>query len=196
MKARLSQQDFERAAQALNVDVAAIRAVVAVEASGEGFLVDGRPKILFERHWFRRLTNNRFNQSHPDLSNLKPGGYARGATAEERMIREWVRLDRAMDLDRKAAMESASWGLPQILGVNHKAAGCATIDEFYFKMFESEGTQLDLMINFLRSKRLDVFLRNRNWAGFARRYNGPQFAKNRYDEKLATSYRYFSSRQG
>lgn len=195
MKARLSQQDFERAAQTLRVEVAAIRAVVAVEASGEGFLVDGRPKILFERHWFRRLTNNRFNQSHPDLSNIKPGGYAKGATAEARMIAEWVRLDRAMDLDRKAAMEAASWGLPQILGVNFKAAGCSSIDEFYFKMFESEGTQLDLMVNFLKSKKIDVFLRNKDWAGFARRYNGPQFAKNRYDQKLATSYKYFIGNQ-
>lgn len=194
MKARLSQHDFVRAARTLDVEVAAIRAVLAVETNGEGFLLDGRPKILFERHWFRRLTNNRFNASHPDLSSITPGGYSRGPTAEDRMRREWDRLTGAISLDESAAIQSASWGLPQILGVNYRAAGCRTVQAFRERMSESEGAQLDLMVNFLISKGLQRFLVARDWAGFARRYNGPAFAKNRYDEKLATSYRYFISK--
>ena len=183
-----------RAAQTLDVKVAAIRAVLAVETNGEGFLQDGRPKILFERHWFRRLTNNRFNAPHPDLSSITPGGYSRGPTAEERMRREWDRLTRATSLDESAAIQAASWGLPQILGVNYRTAGCRTVQEFRERMSESEGAQLDLMVNFLISKGLRRFLVARDWRGFARRYNGPAFAKNRYDEKLATSYRYFLSK--
>ena len=34
-------------------------------------------------------------------------------------------------------------------------------------------------------------LQNKNWAEFARRYNGPAYAQNRYDEKLAEAYRLF-----
>lgn len=31
-------------------------------------------------------------------------------------------------------------------------------------------------------------LMNRDWAAFARAYNGPAYAKNRYDQKLAAAY--------
>ena len=31
-------------------------------------------------------------------------------------------------------------------------------------------------------------LQNRNWADFAKRYNGPAYAQNKYDEKLAKAY--------
>ncbi|MFA7308428.1 MAG: N-acetylmuramidase domain-containing protein [Hyphomicrobium sp.] len=32
-------------------------------------------------------------------------------------------------------------------------------------------------------------MRNRQWAAFARRYNGPGYRKNRYDTLLANAYR-------
>jgi len=45
--------NFEKAANMLDVEVAAIRAVHQVEAGGRsGFLPDGRPMILFEGHSF------------------------------------------------------------------------------------------------------------------------------------------------
>src|SRR5690606_34779310 len=74
---RLSMADYQRAASALGVDVATVRAVADVESSGGGFLADGRPKILFERHIFARETGGRFNQSHPGISG-PAGGYGAG----------------------------------------------------------------------------------------------------------------------
>jgi hypothetical protein len=35
-------------------------------------------------------------------------------------------------------------------------------------------------------------LRRNDWAGFARGYNGPGYADNRYDTKLASAYSNFS----
>ena len=52
----LTDADFARAAEALNVEVAAIRAVAEVEAAGAGFIADGRPAVLYEPHVFHRLT--------------------------------------------------------------------------------------------------------------------------------------------
>jgi hypothetical protein len=35
-------------------------------------------------------------------------------------------------------------------------------------------------------------LQAKNWAEFAKRYNGPAYAQNRYDEKLAKAYAKFA----
>src|SRR5690242_1760740 len=52
----LTHEDFARAAEALDVEPAAIRAVAEVEAAGAGFLADGRPAILYEAHVFHAET--------------------------------------------------------------------------------------------------------------------------------------------
>ena len=41
---------------------------MAVETSGQGFLPNRRPQILFERHIFSTLTKRRFDASHPNIS--------------------------------------------------------------------------------------------------------------------------------
>ena len=41
---------------------------------------------------------------------------------------------------------------------------------------------------FIQSNRLDTYLRNKDWAGFAKRYNGPAYAENQYDKKLEKAY--------
>jgi hypothetical protein len=71
MSTRVSQGDSWAAlAASLDVEVATLRAVAAVEAAGSGFLPDDptRPKILFEGHAFHRLTGGRFGNARPDLS--------------------------------------------------------------------------------------------------------------------------------
>src|SRR5260370_5919444 len=56
LSVHLSDADLIAAAETLNVPVAAIRAVNEIESRGQGFLPDGRPVILFERHvFYKRL---------------------------------------------------------------------------------------------------------------------------------------------
>lgn len=177
----LLDRDYTQAANLLNLEVAVIRAVVEVEAAGSGFLPDGRPKILFERHWFFKLTPLPVSQTRSDLSNPKPGGYLGG-------IREWDRLNDALNLDRIPALKSASWGLGQVMGFNYKLAGYSDVEEFVNAMHISEGKHLQAMMNFIKSQNLDKALRSRDWVAFARGYNGPAFARNQYDKKLAAAY--------
>ena len=177
----LSNTDYTRAGNLLNVEIAAIRAVVEVETAGSGFLSDGRPKILFERHWFYQISALPLSKTHPHLSNSKPGGYLGGSN-------EWVRLNDAIKLDRIPALKSASWGLGQVMGFNHKIAGYSDIEEFVNAMHHSEGKHLEAMMNFIKSQNLDKALRSRDWAAFARGYNGPAYRRNKYDEKLAAAY--------
>lgn len=183
----LEPQDFERVAKKLDISVAAIRAVVAVEAAGSGFLKDGRPKILFEAHHFSRMTGRRYDRSHPTLSSrswnrsLYLGG-----------VREWTRLQQAAALNRDAAWKSASWGLGQVMGFNYPICGFRDIEQFVKAQERSEGDQLETMFEFIRANGLHHALRRQDWRTFARGYNGAGFAKNRYDQKLAAAYRRFA----
>ncbi|KIQ97404.1 N-acetylmuramidase domain-containing protein [Lysobacter sp. A03] len=178
---QLTMADYQRAASTLGVDVATVRAVADVESSGGGFLADGRPKILFERHIFARETGGRFNGSHPGISG-SPGGY--GASGAN----QHARFEQAFKLDPAAAMKSASWGEFQIMGFNHKMVGYDSVGKFVDAMRSSAGSQLDAFVSFIESAGLKGKLQNRDWAGFARGYNGPGYAKNNYDGKMAAAY--------
>jgi hypothetical protein len=179
---RLTDQDFIDAANALNTEVAVIRAVAEVEARGAGFIADGRPKILFEGHWFRKLTNRRYDATHPHLSKEYP------ASRQYYKLDQWKRMDEAMTLNRIAALQSASFGVFQIMGFNFKECGFASVEEFYTAMCESEGRQLLAFVAFVKSKKLDRHLRAKNWAAFAEGYNGADFRTNKYDSKMADAY--------
>jgi peptidoglycan hydrolase-like protein with peptidoglycan-binding domain len=185
----LTDGDYRAVAQSIGCEVAAVRAVVDVEAAGSGFFKDGRPKILFEAHWFSAFTDSRYDDSNPNISSpvwnrrLYLGGVA-----------EWDRLYQAILLDRNAALKSASWGLGQVMGFNHPAAGYRDAESFVRDMHVSEGRQLQAMFNFIKTNRLDRFLISRNWASFAFGYNGEGYRSNAYDEKLADAYAYWANR--
>jgi peptidoglycan hydrolase-like protein with peptidoglycan-binding domain len=179
---RLTMQDYVDAAKLLGVEVEIIRAVHEVEAAGKGFLADGRPKILFERHIFFRETGGRFATSHPHLCNRRSGGYLGNE-------REWPRLEEAKTLDRTAALRSASWGLGQVMGFNHKLAGYDNVEDFVLDMYESESKQFKAMLGYIQSATMTMVpaLKNYGWEVFARDYNG-KGAVPVYAPKLEKAY--------
>jgi hypothetical protein len=189
----LTLQQLDAAAQELRCDLAMIMAVAEVEAPKGPFLPDGRPSILFERHWFHKLTGGKHSKKHPEISSSKAGGYKGGAA-------EWVRLARARELDEDAALMSASWGMFQILGVNHGAAGHGDVHAFVEMMHRQEVVEVDgaaqptvpgqlaAFVSFIVSKGLDGPLRRREFATVAKGYNGPNYRINRYDDKMAGAF--------
>lgn len=186
----MSEADFERAADRLGCEVAAIKAVAEVESGGRsGFLRNGQPKILFESRWFHKLTDGIYDATHPDISTPTwVRNYAGGA-------KEYRRLEKAIALDRKAALKSASWGKFQVLGVNHEVAGFRGVEGFVKAQMKSEGKHLDAFVGFVERNRLDDELRDLRWADFARGYNGPGYKKNRYDTKMAAAYKKHSGKE-
>jgi hypothetical protein len=182
---KFTDEAVTAAAAKIGCAVAAVRAVIDVESRG-GFYSDGRPKILFERHYFSRLTGHKYDAAHPDISNRKAGGYKGG-------IAEYDRLGRAIALDRDAALRSASWGAFQIMGDNCGVCGFSNVEDFVKAMVAGEPEQLAAFVSFVKTNHLDDELVRLDWAGFARGYNGPAYKTNRYDEKLAAAYRLHNS---
>jgi len=175
------------AAAFANVETIAIQAVIAVETRGDGFLDDGRPKILFERHHFSAITKRRFDASDPDISSRTPGGYVGGAGEYDRLARAQA-LVAGLPVFADAGLRAASWGLPQIMGDNYAAAGFDNVQDFVAAMCAGEDQQLLAMAHFLVAAGCDVDLRLGDFPDFARRYNGPNYAANGYDRKLAAEF--------
>lgn len=189
-KGYLKEADIRYAAELLQVEPAAIKAVVQVESAGTGYLKDGRVKILFERHIFYKelvkAKGKAFAESMaaeaPHVCHPQPGGYRGG-------VAEYPRLARAIGIDKTAGMAAASWGLFQIMGLNHAAAGFDSVDEFVDAMKESEGQQLRAFANFVRAnKAMHTALQKKDWEKFASLYNGPAYKRHNYDSKLANAY--------
>lgn len=180
----LLPEDFVDDAAKIGCEVEAIRAVAAVESSGSGFDPEGFPKTLFEGHVFSRLTKGVFDKSYPNLSYPKWTKQFYGATWKE----EKARLNMACVLNRQAALMSASWGLFQIMGTNFATSGCVSIQEFVNTMCKDANSQMDLFTQFILHSGLADELRDKRWADFARIYNGPAYAVNKYDVKIAAAY--------
>jgi hypothetical protein len=105
---------------------------------------------------------------------------------------EYNRLEQARKIHREAADASASWGMFQIMGFNFASCGEKSVESFVNAMCESECKQLILSGRFIRQSGMLTALQAKNWTEFAKRYNGPAYAHNRYDEKLAKAYAKFA----
>ena len=194
----LKNQDLVNAAQRLDVPLASVYAVNEVESNGKGFLDNGKPVILFERHiMYRQLATPRNDGDNvvqlklhaaelatlnPAIVNPKPGGYAGGSA-------EHQRLSHARLIDDNAALESASWGAFQIMGFHWQRLGYASVQAFVAAMSASESQQFDAFVRFIETDpALHKALKARKWAEFAKIYNGPNYQRNLYDIKLQRAF--------
>jgi hypothetical protein len=184
MKPALTEQDFADAAGQLGCEIAAIKAVCQVEAPRGGFNPDDTPVTLFEGHKFHKFTNGQFDIEAPDLSypTWTRKHYGKTWQAEQN------RLQRAMVLDREAALRSASWGKFQIMGFNHESVGFPSIQGFVNAMYAGEREHLMAFVMFVLKNGLAPSLRRKDWPAFARGYNGSGYAENKYDDKMAAAY--------
>ena len=183
----LHRDGLTAAATHVGVDPEVLWSVVVVETSGCGFLPDRRPAILFERHIFRDRTGRRFNASHPDISG-PAGGYGPSGA------HQFERLEEAIACDRRAALESASWGLGQVMGFNATLAGFRDVEDMVAQMMRGENEQILSMASFIRARNMHTALQRRDWTAFAASYNGPAYTKNRYHTKLAAAHSNLSNK--
>lgn len=183
----IKHSDMVAAASRLGVPIANLYAVAEKESGRSSFSRDGRPVILFEAHWFSRLTKRVYDRSHPSISSRRWNRklYAR------HMPGRYKRLARAAKLNVDAAISSASWGKFQIMGFHWERLGYESPWDFAMAMVRSEADHLQALVRFIEANGLADELRacKPNNPGsceaFAKRYNGGGYRKNAYHVKLA-----------
>jgi N-acetylmuramoyl-L-alanine amidase len=217
----LSDEEIEKALaylreeEQIELTYPVVKAIIEVESSGRGHLPDGKPKILFEGHkfwyWLEKLGKDpqALQEEHPNvIYKTWTSKYYLGG------INEYKRLEAARQIDEKAAIYSASWGLFQMLGENLEhnlksrlsESKVASGNKYYYKDYkdfeEKQGLSeyyhfLDFLefikVKTAKGKRLIEYIHGHNdnnydWATFAYGYNGSGYKENKYDVKLKAAY--------
>lgn len=191
----LKESDIRNLAQILDLDAAVIKAVNEVESRGRGFNADGNPKILFEGHVFWKELEKQgvdpiaYAADNADILYKKwTKAHYKGGAAEYDRLNKAINLIPNNPQVAEVAYASASWGLFQIMGYHYAALGYGSVIEFVGDMQLNEGKQLEAFGKFMEKNGLVDYLRHRQWAEFAKRYNGADYAKNQYDVKLKDAY--------
>ena len=191
----LSEEDLLAFSQEYDVELAAVKAVNEVESTGRGFLLDGRPKILFEGHKFWKELSKRGVNPTSHVNDYTKNVLFKNATRKyyKGGSLEYSRLDKAAGMSdnpafREAALSSASWGAFQIMGYHAKDLGYPSIEYFVSDMYEHEREHLKAFGRFLAENNLIRHLKTKDWAKFAKGYNGSGYAANQYDIRMANAY--------
>ena len=190
----LSQADINKVAKDLEVEPAAVNAVREVEAGGTGFQGE-RPKILFEGHVFYRQLKKHGIDPAKHLAGNEDILYPKWNESTRKYYKadQYARLKKARKIHAAAAMESASWGLFQVMGYHWQALGYKSARKFVKKMRKNEGEHLKAFAAYLKANDLVKHLQDLNWAKFAEGYNGSGYKENHYDTKMASAYKRYSA---
>lgn len=180
---RIEDIDIPRIGARIGVGEDELHAFMDVEAAGSGFDSQGRPKMLFEPHVFYRNLSGAKRQKAITLGLAYPRWGMRPYPKDSYPV-----LLKAMEIDETAALKSASWGLGQILGENHKIVGYPTPQAMVLAFMDDEEEHLEAIVNFLIANHIDDDLKAHRWSVVARVYNGPGYAKHNYDGRMAAAY--------
>lgn len=171
------------------LDKKVVKAVLAVESGGAAFGADGRVLIRFEPHVFlSRLVDSRQREQFYDLFQIGTpiwdgkqhrvnfGGGFEPFHGEQ--SKEHRSLNLARGLNEDAAWNSFSMGAPQLMSFHHEKLGYRSAQEMFQAFQKSEDEQIEAFFRFLVTKGLIEKLRDRDFLGFAKVYNGdsPQAA--------------------
>lgn len=189
---RLSEEDFKEVAEELGVEVAAIKAVVDIEAgkAHAGFWQPGKPIINFDLSMYSRYAPRR-GVSLSKARKKAPVIFARPNTRKygSYQAAQWARLEAARDINEESALESAFWGMFQIGGFNYKLCDCDSVQQFVALMSRSERDQLKLFGRLIRNCGMLEPLQKKQWLKFALKYNGPRAKSRGYHTRMSTAYK-------
>ena len=180
------------AAKAQGWPASALLAVVECETSGKPFEQDGHtPSLLFERHKF-----------YSELQKREPSKL-KAAIAAGLAIPHWSRstqykdqgtsagrlnvIAKARAIDEEVANRAASWGLGQTMGFNAERLNYEDATHMVGELSRGIAEQIDALVREIQTDHLDKYLKAKNFAAFARGYNGSGYAQNQYDTRMAAA---------
>lgn len=186
---QITTTQVQMIADRLGASLRQVQAVAKVESGGGSHNEQGQPKALYERHYAWR----RLRIKIPFLSDPAPGGYTLDADRDG-LNDSWEKLADMAMRNPVVAFESASFGMFQIMGAHWKTLGYPGPVEMVWTLRDHESAHYDMLARFIIHNGLLPHLRRlstnpADCVEFARRYNGPAFAKNAYHQKLAAAMR-------
>ncbi len=143
-------------ARARSIPARVALAVFFVESSGKAH--DPATQLVvvrFEPHVFRRRSGRSVAFSHDSQAD------------------EWASLERAYALDKRAALASASYGLPQLMGFNAGITAHGNARELLLAFQDSCVEQVRGFFDFVEANALTQVAKREDWETFTSRYNGP-----------------------
>jgi len=171
------------------LEPAMLSAVAKVESGGVASVrINGVdvPLIRIEGHYFFRLLSGekraeavRQGLAHPSAGRVKN---------PKRQIDRYRMLERMKQIDKAAAIMSCSWGVGQVMGEHCRKLGFADAVEFMRFVMARVANQVEVMARYIDKFGLRDELQRHDFAGFARGYNGPNYAKWGYHIKIAKAY--------
>ncbi len=186
---KLTEDDYQRVAEELGIDVATMKAVVEIEAGSahQGFAEPGIPLVNFDLVVFKRFmrkAGKSYSKYAKSTAFQRPNTRKYGSYGKA----QWARLESARKINKEIAEKATFWGMFQIGGFNWKQCGCKSLDEFISRMSESEAEQLELFAQFCKTNNLVRYLKAHDWNNFAYHYNGPGYKKRNYHVKLRRAH--------
>ena len=182
---------FQKLGKELKIEPALLKAVAMVECGLEltGVLSNGLPKILFEGHVFYRELAKRSQKNAIGCAERYPTICYQKWTKQYYLggIAEYKRYNKAYEINQECAMLATSWGIGQIMGFNYNLCGQPDVESFVKLNHVSEEEQMKLWYHFLYNSKMVHLLLDQDWAGFAKKYNGPGQV-DVYSQKLRNTY--------
>lgn len=184
---------IKRVAETYKLAPAIVGAVIEVESSGDALVSVGNqmlPLIRWEGHYFDKYvsaglqeTARALNLAHPVAGRIRNPKLQSG---------RYALLDQAVKIDKEAAFRSISMGIGQVMGAHAEKLGFD--DPMHMFNYNCQGyeQQVDTMMRYIVGFGLIDELQRYDFKAFARGYNGPKFAKGKYDIKLQEAFRRLS----
>lgn len=188
--------------QKLDIDIATAIAVLAVESAGKGFGEEGNVIIRFENHLFYRFWGQKNEETYKKHFQFSSGKNWDGHMFREsddaewisfhgNQILEWKVFEFARKLNNEAALLSASYGAPQILGTNFKKLGYINTEDMLFYFTKDIKYQILALFDFFNPAMVK-HLQRKEFTEFASYYNGKGQAK-RYGDYIKNYYKAYKN---
>jgi len=198
----------------LGIDPRMAFAIFQVEAGKNAFCSNGKPLIRFEPHIF----GQKYPQAPWAVPYPKTGTAAEKAAANQQMRtnwekthnhgstcstndREWTAFEEAKLLNPRAAYDSISSGLAQIMGFNHNMLGYSSAQDQLDAFKNSEKAQIEGFFSFVQHRvGLITAIQNHDFSKIANLYNAESLNCEQQSQQPQSCYsakiRYAYSSQG
>lgn len=170
-------------ARLLGIEQKVLESIFVIESGDDdGFTKDGKLILRFENHIFAQLLNNPnaynalFKHGIPGHTGhmFNDGGNWIEFHGNQEL--EHKVLNAAMQIDEEIALQSASYGLGQVMGFNHRKLGYTSAKEmvsaFSNPEFGTENQLYGFLAFIINSPELISAIREKNWRRIAEIYNG------------------------